>query len=182
MAYRTDVVFFDTSGNIVTGWTGAASFLVIDGAAVVSGAAPGEDVSATGMGHLDLSAGNMNGSLIQIKCTVTNANALPYYRPVFTGGVAQVQAGLATSSAMAAGFASILAAIGSGFNWAAAAVEQVGVPTTYIGYMMRLAQIVGNAFVRNGASQTSFKADGVTPAFSCVVVDGNTTANRSTWQ
>lgn len=73
----------DMDGNLVTGWTGAASSISVGGASAAAGATPTE-VGSTGMGTLSLTADQMNGSLILVKVTVTNANALPYIAGIYT--------------------------------------------------------------------------------------------------
>lgn len=73
-AYRLMVVFRDADGMLITSWTGKASFVSIDGAAHVSSTAPVE-IGTSGQGYIDLSASEMNGSHILVKCTVTNVGA-----------------------------------------------------------------------------------------------------------
>lgn len=77
------VCFRDTSGNLITGWTGAASLVSVDAAAGIAGNAPVE-IGSTGMGYLDLSAAQMNGQLIEVKCTVTNLNFTAFVAGIYT--------------------------------------------------------------------------------------------------
>lgn len=100
-AFRIPVSFRDTSGAIITGWTGAASVVVVDGASLGAGGTPTE-VGSTGLGFLDLTNTQMNGKLVQVKCTVTNTNATPFVAFIYTGGVIQMQAGLATAAEVSA--------------------------------------------------------------------------------
>ena len=74
-ALRVPVSFRDTSGNLITTWTGAASTVYADGASVASPPTPTE-YGTTGMGYVDLTATHMTGKLIQVKCTITNASAV----------------------------------------------------------------------------------------------------------
>lgn len=180
------------TGNPITGGlTGLGANISKDGAAFVNIATlpPTEILTGgvgSGYGYVELTGTEMTCTAAVIKVVCGNTNAVEWSAVLLTTGVPQVQSGLATSSAMATGFASVLSAISAlasaTFNWAASAAEQVGVPTTYIGYAMRAFQIIGNAWVRSGASQTSFLADSVTPGCTSVVQDGQTSANRSRYQ
>ena len=82
-AFIIPVSIRDMDGNLVTGWTGAASSISIDGASAAAGATPVE-VGSTGMGSLSLTGAQMTGALILVKITVTNTNALPYIAGIYT--------------------------------------------------------------------------------------------------
>jgi hypothetical protein len=170
VAYRLAIAFRDSTGALITGWTVPTSVVVADGVSLGAGGTPTE-VGATGLGYLDLTAPQMNGALIQVSASVTNAGAIPYVAFIYTGGQSQIQT-------------AILAAITaiSTFDWNAAAIEVAGAPTTYIGYAMRAFQILGNKWVRDGAAQRSYGADQATVKLTATVIDGQTSANRTAYQ
>lgn len=96
-AFRIPLIFRDTFGNLITGWITPTSTIIIDGAAAVSGNAPVENAS-TGEGTLDLTAAQMNGQLIQVKCTVGNANMVATCYGIYTYPVYDTSTGPTTTN------------------------------------------------------------------------------------
>lgn len=77
-AYRVLLHFRDTSGNLITSWSSPAAILSKDGAATAStGSAPVE-IGTSGMGYLELTAAEMTANSVQVKATVSNANATAF--------------------------------------------------------------------------------------------------------
>lgn len=96
-AFRIPVIFRDTQGNLITGWTTPASTVIVDGAAAVSGNAPVENATS-GEGILDLTAAQMNGRLIQVKCTVGNANMVATCYGIYTYPAWDTSTGVGTAN------------------------------------------------------------------------------------
>lgn len=72
---RFGIWFVNTMTNtIVTGWTGGATLISLDGGAMAAG--PGlVEVSVSGVGYFELSAAQMNAQLILGIASITNVNA-----------------------------------------------------------------------------------------------------------
>jgi hypothetical protein len=82
------VAFRDLQGNLIAGWTGAATQVYVGGANGVVGAAPVESTNSSsapgGIGYLNLTAAQMNAPMIEVVCTITNANATAYTATILT--------------------------------------------------------------------------------------------------
>jgi hypothetical protein len=158
--FRLAIAFRDNTGALITGWTGAASTLVIDAASPAAGGTPTE-VGSSGLGYLDLTAAEMNGQLIEVACTITNANAKAFVGFIYTNGVVQMTAGLPTTSNI----------------WAQADFGDAAGRATTVG--QQLAQIWrylfnGQRVDKNAQTQTLYRDDSVTP-----LVTGTITVNSS---
>ena len=76
-AYRIPVAFRDTSGNLLTGWTGAAANAYPDNG-TGSTCTIAESPANSGIGYIDLTATQMSCSMVTVVATITNANMTAY--------------------------------------------------------------------------------------------------------
>jgi hypothetical protein len=137
-AFRLAVSFRDNAGALITGWAGATSTVSVDGASTTSGSAPVE-IGSTGMGYLDLSASQMNGELIMVKCSVSNSNSLPFVQAIYTGGLTEISGAVPTANANASAL------------WSMAITEPVNMhPSTYGQVVVLVLNFLRNLFVKNG--------------------------------
>lgn len=112
-AYRLTAVILSisTSNAITGGLTGLSGSISKDGAAFVATANAPIEIGTSGVITIDLTAAELNFSSCFLTLSATNTNAKFSYTLLLTGGVAQVQSGLATSSALSAGITTITTAI-----------------------------------------------------------------------
>lgn len=96
-AFRIPVRFIDATGNLITGWTGGASVIIADAVSLGAGNAPVE-VGTTGEGYLDLTATQMNGRMVQGKCTVTNSNSTAFSFAIYTYPAWDTSTGVGTAN------------------------------------------------------------------------------------
>jgi hypothetical protein len=81
--YRLPCAFVDTSGNLITGWTGATATAYPDngsGASVTIAESP----VGSGVGYIDIPATQMSCSMCMVVATVTNANMTAFKAAVRT--------------------------------------------------------------------------------------------------
>lgn len=79
----------NTTGGLVTGWTGADSEISKDGGAFADCTNEAVEIGTSGVGYIDLTQAECNVSRVVIyKLTVTNANATPVVIPVISHGSA----------------------------------------------------------------------------------------------
>jgi hypothetical protein len=87
-AYPIPLSFRDTSGNLITGWTGLSVIVSTDfGAFNLSVNAGTETLYSgvgSGLGTILLAASEMTGNIVQVRATVTNTNATACTVTVFT--------------------------------------------------------------------------------------------------
>lgn len=109
-ALRIPVSFRLNDGTLATSWTGADTQLSLDGAAYAAATNEATEISTSGTGYLDLTAGEMNADMIWVKTTITNTDALPFVLaimpqrttvPVFSAAQS-IAADAITSTALAA--------------------------------------------------------------------------------
>lgn len=74
-AYRIPVIFRDQNGAVVTNWTGATATVCTDQATWTTATPPMELPSPGGVGFLDLTAQQMDGSIVLVVCTISNPGA-----------------------------------------------------------------------------------------------------------
>ena len=86
---RMPMSFFSSAGALITGWTGAACSVSLDGAALQATLTPMESPAGSGLGYVDIPAaytlsGGVPGYSIGISASVSNALALPFvlYAPL----------------------------------------------------------------------------------------------------
>jgi hypothetical protein len=82
-AFRIPVAFRDTSGNLITAWTGAAATAYPDNGTGVS-LTIAEAPTSSGVGYIDVPAAQMTASMTTVKATITNSNATAYIAPIYT--------------------------------------------------------------------------------------------------
>lgn len=79
----------NTTGGLITGWTGADSEISKDGGAFADCTNEAVEIGTSGVGYIDLTQAECNVSRVVIyKLTVTNANATPVVIPVISHGSA----------------------------------------------------------------------------------------------
>lgn len=82
-AWRMQFCIRDTSGAIITGWTGASMVLYRDG--VVYGSAPTPtEFGSSGLGYVDFNSTVMDVQSLVGYCTVTNVGAVPFAFTIHT--------------------------------------------------------------------------------------------------
>lgn len=72
--FRFPVSFRDTSGNLITGWTGASATAYPDNGSGTA-ATIAESPVGSGIGYVDVSTAQMTCSMLTVVSTVTNSNA-----------------------------------------------------------------------------------------------------------
>lgn len=99
----TGVIKSAVTGNPLTGGlTVLAATVSIDGGAFASTTNAPVEIGTTGTFTLVLTATEMNGTTIAILVTATNANAIYYWVPIVTGGLAEIATVVPTTSSVAA--------------------------------------------------------------------------------
>lgn len=71
-SFRLPIAFRDSTGQVVTGWTGRAAVYCKDGASFQSTANLPTEIQATGMGYIDLTDSEMDSQSVLVKATITN--------------------------------------------------------------------------------------------------------------
>lgn len=70
--------FFDTSGNIITGWTSADSEISKDAGSYADCTNEATEIGSSGTGYLDLTSTETNTDSFWIKTTISNSNSVPF--------------------------------------------------------------------------------------------------------
>lgn len=81
--YRIPCIFRDTSNNLITGWTGAAATVYPGNLGGTPAVAIAEAPAASGVGYIDISAGQMSTSMVMVVATVSNSNAVAYTAAIY---------------------------------------------------------------------------------------------------
>jgi hypothetical protein len=76
-AFRHYFAIRKNDGTLITTWAGADSEMSVDGAAFADCTNEATEIGTSGVGYIDLTAGEMNGDSVTLKVTVTNTSALP---------------------------------------------------------------------------------------------------------
>jgi len=71
--------FFDDTGLVITGWTGADSEISKDGGSFTDCTNEATEIGTSGAGYLDLTSTETNTDGIWIKTTITNTDARPFF-------------------------------------------------------------------------------------------------------
>jgi hypothetical protein len=77
VAFRYYFAIRKNDGTLITTWAGADSEMSVDGAAFADCTNEATEIGTSGVGYIDLTAGEMNGDSVTLKVTVTNTSALP---------------------------------------------------------------------------------------------------------
>jgi hypothetical protein len=147
--YRLPVVFRDTSGNLITGWTGVSAYGYPDNGTGVS-LTIAEAPAGSGYGYVDIPAAQMQCSMCGVVATCSNANMTAFVASVYPLVLGQFTG-----------------------RWDAQSIlrfEQM-VQDLFIGVGL-------NGVAIAGAAETFLNPDGSTH-FSTVIAQGETTATRS---
>ena len=76
--YRHSFAIRNSSGGLITSWTGADTEVSKDGAAFADATNEATEIGSSGVGYIDLTAAEMNADSVVVKVTVTNTDAIPY--------------------------------------------------------------------------------------------------------
>jgi len=82
-AYRHYFAIRKNDGTLITTWAGQDSELSQDGGAFADATNEATEIGTSGIGYIDLTAGEMNNDAVVLKVTVTNTDALPYVVTLF---------------------------------------------------------------------------------------------------
>ena len=82
-AYRHYFSIRKNDGTLITTWAGQDSELSADGGNFADATNEATEIQTSGIGYIDLTAGEMNYDCVVLKVTVTNTDALPYVVTLF---------------------------------------------------------------------------------------------------
>lgn len=91
-AYRQYFAIRKNDGTLITSWTAADTELSKDGGAFADATNEATEIGTSGVGYIDLTAGEMNYDSVVIKTTVTNTGALPIVIILFPEEVGDIRA------------------------------------------------------------------------------------------
>lgn len=83
VAYRHYFAIRKNDGTLITTWAGQDTELSADGGAFADATNEATEIGTSGIGYIELTAGEMNYDCVIIKTTVTNTGALPYVVTLF---------------------------------------------------------------------------------------------------
>jgi hypothetical protein len=102
-AFRHYFAIRKNDGTLITTWAGADSEMSVDGAAFADCTNEATEIGTSGVGYIDLTAGEMNGDSVTLKVTVTNTSALPVVVTFFPEEAGDFRVGDVTVGGYASG-------------------------------------------------------------------------------